>query len=95
MPNIRNQSKCYNKASAVNQKKLPTVQVRRLKVSCLSAKSEMLSYRTWQTRSKVPFLKLSGKWLEEAGFNISSTVSIIVKDNLLIIEPLPENDIAI
>lgn len=36
----------------------------------------------------VPFLRLSGKWLQQAGFSIDTTVTVIVEDNLLIIRPV-------
>lgn len=38
----------------------------------------------------VPFLRLSGKWLQQAGFCIDSTVSVTVEDNLLVIRPIEE-----
>lgn len=89
MPNVKNQSR-RNKSVAKNQKTLPKVQIRRLKVSSLSVEKERLSFPIIGKRKRVPFLKLSGKWLEDAGFSISSNVSIIVKDNLLIIKPIDE-----
>ena len=75
-----------NKPVATNQEKLPSVQVRRLTVSHLSAERERITFDTWQNRHKVPYLKLSGVWLEEAGFTISSKVNVIVRNKLLIIE---------
>lgn len=35
----------------------------------------------------VPFLRLSGKWLQQAGFDIYSTVSVTVEERLLTIQP--------
>lgn len=36
----------------------------------------------------VPWLNVSGVWLEQAGFNIGLQVEIIVRDQELIIKPL-------
>ena len=36
----------------------------------------------------VPWLNISGVWLEELGFNVGDTVKITTRDRLLIIEPL-------
>lgn len=35
----------------------------------------------------VPFIRLLGVWLEEAGFRMDSKVDVIVDTNLLIIKP--------
>lgn len=86
MPNVKSQSQC-NKPVAKKRKSLPKVQIRSLKVSYLSVEKERLSFDTWENRNKVPYLKLSGKWLEDAGFSISCKVDIIVDNNLLIIKP--------
>lgn len=37
---------------------------------------------------EVPWLNVSGVWLEELGFRVGDTVSITTRDRLLIIEPL-------
>jgi len=37
---------------------------------------------------QVPWLNVSGIWLEQAGFNIGLQVEIIVRDQELIIKPL-------
>lgn len=37
---------------------------------------------------EVPWLNVSGVWLEQAGFNIGLQVEIIVRDQELIIKPL-------
>lgn len=79
-----------NESVATNQEELPNVQVRRMTVSYLSTEREWLTYDTWQNKRKVAYLKLSGRWLEEAGFTISSKVNVIVKNNLLIIENVSE-----
>lgn len=36
----------------------------------------------------VPWLSVSGVWLEEMGFKVGDTVNIIIREKLLIIEPL-------
>lgn len=36
----------------------------------------------------VPWLSVSGVWLEELGFKVGDTVNIIVREKLLIIEPV-------
>jgi toxic protein SymE len=38
--------------------------------------------------TQVPWLNLSGRWLEQAGFNIGSNVEITVRRNKLIIKAL-------
>lgn len=85
MPNSKSQFKS-NKSVAKKQETIHTVQVRHLTVSYLSVERERLTFDTYQNRNRVPFLKLSGQWLEDAGFSIASKVSIIVRDNLLIVE---------
>ena len=41
----------------------------------------------YQLNCAVPFIRLCGKWLEEAGFSIEDKVNVTVRDNLLMIEP--------
>ncbi|MEP7094752.1 MAG: SymE family type I addiction module toxin [Flavobacterium sp.] len=36
----------------------------------------------------VPWLSVSGVWLEELGFKVGDTVNIIIREKLLIIEPV-------
>lgn len=36
----------------------------------------------------VPWLSVSGVWLEKLGFKVGDTVNIIIREKLLIIEPL-------
>jgi hypothetical protein len=36
----------------------------------------------------VPWLSVSGVWLEELGFKVGDTVKIIIREKLLIIEPV-------
>lgn len=47
----------------------------------------------WGNQKTVPWLTVSGVWLEELGFNIGDTVRITAREKLLVIEPveaLPE-----
>lgn len=44
----------------------------------------------WGNQKTVPWLTVSGVWLEELGFNIGDTVRITTREKLLIIEPLEE-----
>jgi hypothetical protein len=36
----------------------------------------------------VPFIRLCGKWLKDAGFSVNDKIKVIVKDNLLVLEPV-------
>jgi hypothetical protein len=54
-------------------------------IKYLCTEKAKFTFGTYENRNKVPFLNLSGKWLEDAGFHISCNVNIIVKDNLLVI----------
>ena len=42
----------------------------------------------YQLNRAVPFIRLCGKWLKEAGFSVDDKVNVIVKNNLLVIEPV-------
>ena len=42
----------------------------------------------YQLNSAVPFIRLCGKWLKDAGFSIDDKVVVTIKDNLLILEPV-------
>lgn len=59
-----------------------------------SSKCVKLHYRNRACRGNasgnksVPWLNISGVWLEKLGFEIGDTVRIIARDKLLIIEPL-------
>ena len=35
-----------------------------------------------------PFISLSGKWLEDAGFTVGDKICVTVKDNQLVIDPV-------
>ena len=41
-----------------------------------------------QSADNVPMLRISGKWLKEYGFNAGDLVSITVREELLIIQPV-------
>ena len=45
-----------------------------------------VSYMYQSGKFSVPFIRLCGKWLEDAGFAVDNKVKITVKDNLLIVE---------
>ena len=47
-----------------------------------------VSYMYQSGKFSVPFIRLCGKWLEDAGFSVEDKVKITVKDNLLILEPV-------
>lgn len=42
--------------------------------------------KPWRTDREVPWLNLSGRWLEEAGFRAGDAVDIRVEENMLIIK---------
>ena len=48
-------------------------------------------YRLYQPRGsnyiKVPEVRLSGKWLQELGFDISQRISVRVQKGLIVIRP--------
>jgi len=41
-----------------------------------------------QFNGSVPFIRLCGKWLSDAGFSVDDKVNVTVKNNLLVIEPV-------
>lgn len=43
--------------------------------------------KSWNGLINIPFLKLTGVWLEESGFPVNCKVDVIVDNNLLIIKP--------
>lgn len=45
------------------------------------------SYLAYQ-KHKVPFIRLSGKWLEDLGFKVHSTFTLIVEDNSIQLSPV-------
>jgi len=44
----------------------------------------------WGNQKTVPWLTVSGVWLEELGFNIGDTVRITAREKLLVIEPVED-----
>ena len=68
----------------MNQQEQPAVlnackKPRRLTIGCTG---------TGAPRPDVPFLRLSGRWLERAGFPIGRSIRVDVNDRRLIIEPV-------
>jgi len=59
------------------------IQVRHLKVSSQAVPRE----NSFNGIRNIPFLRLTGVWLENAGFPVDSKVDIIVGNNLLVIKP--------
>ena len=47
-----------------------------------------VSYLYDSNSVNVPFIRLCGKWLNDAGFSTKNKVKVTVKDNLLILEPV-------
>jgi len=45
------------------------------------------SMRRARRQNPVPFLRLSGRWLESAGFEIGSKVRVVVEADRLVVEP--------
>jgi len=41
-----------------------------------------------QSNGSVPFIRLCGKWLKDAGFCVEDKIKVTVKDNLLVLEPV-------
>ncbi len=52
-----------------------------------SAPSGWRSVRQARRQRAVPFLRLSGRWLESAGFEIGSKVRVVVEADRLVVEP--------
>jgi len=47
-----------------------------------------VSYLYQSGKFSVPFIRLCGKWLKDAGFSTKDKIRVIVKDNLLVLEPV-------
>ncbi len=60
-----------------------TRQERRLKVS--SILSDQTSKTQGKTQVKVPWIRMQGKWLEQAGFEIRTSVRIRVMTGCLVL----------
>jgi len=84
MDNYKTNSRKPHKAKIVKSKTgKSAVHLRRLKVS-----SQSVTCRNSGNGLKyIPFLRLTGVWLDEVGFRIDTKVDIIVDNNLLIIKP--------
>ena len=52
------------------------------------ARQLTVSYMHQSGKFRVPFIRICGKWLEDAGFSVDNKVKITVKDDLLILEPV-------
>ena len=50
------------------------------------ARQLTVSYMYQSGKFEVPFIRICGKWLEDAGFSVNNKVRVIVEDNLLILE---------
>lgn len=51
-----------------------------------------ISSKHLSTYKSVPELRLSGNWFKKLGFDIGKTVRITTRENLLIIEPIADED---
>jgi len=60
-----------------------SLHLRRLTVSSQS----VVNKKSSNGLKPIPFLRLMGVWLDQAGFPINSQVDVIVDNNLLIIKP--------
>jgi len=47
-----------------------------------------ISYVHHRNNNIVPYIRLSGKWLDEADFPIYGKVNVVVENNRLVIEPV-------
>ena len=45
-----------------------------------------VSYLSNSNNVTVPFIRLCGKWLKDAGFLIDDKIKVTVKDNLLVLQ---------
>ncbi len=52
-----------------------------------SSPSGWRSVRQARRQQAVPYLRLSGHWLESAGFEIGSKVRVVVESDRLVVEP--------
>jgi hypothetical protein len=58
-----------------------------------TAKFQSMSYNgKWGFRSEYPWLRLSGKWIEDAGFKIDETCQIKVSKNKLVITKIKSSN---
>ncbi|MCD7978094.1 MAG: SymE family type I addiction module toxin [Tannerellaceae bacterium] len=92
MPNIEKTNKKVYRGLKVPKPrpKRPSVKqslsyphVRKLTVSSQA----VARVKSWNGLRSIPFLKLTGIWLEEVGFPVDAKVDVIVDNNLLVIKP--------
>lgn len=81
MPNISRKPLKAKVVKGRNSKS--TVHLRRLTVTSQSVSSVSSN----NGLKAIPFIRLTGVWLDNAGFSIDSKVDVIVDDNLLILKP--------
>ncbi|MCD8031330.1 MAG: SymE family type I addiction module toxin [Bacteroides sp.] len=94
MPNI-SKKKNSAKGAKVSGKKPLKAKVLKIKNSDESLHLRRLTVSSQSVINKkssnglkpIPFLRLMGVWLDQAGFPINSQVDVIVDNNLLIIKP--------
>lgn len=85
MDNYKKNSRKPYKAKLVKSRTgKSVVHLRRLKVSSQSVTCK----NSGNGLKNIPFLRLTGIWLDEVGFGIDTKVDIIVDNNLLIIKPV-------
>lgn len=73
--------KRISRSTATRQEpKLPSVKKRRLTLQPFSLVRNILPQRN------IPGIIVKGRWLEQAGFNINDTVTVIVRDKKLVIQ---------
>jgi len=84
MPYTKKSRRRSLKANVVKIKNSESVvHLRRLTISSQS----VVNKKSWNGLKPIPFLRLQGLWMEEAGFPANSQVDVIVDNNLLIIKP--------
>ena len=62
------------------------IKMKRIQIQKPYARQLSVSYMYQSGKFEVPFIRLCGKWLEDAGFSVDNKVRVTVKDNLLILE---------
>ena len=60
--------------------------MRKIQIQKPYARQLTVSYMYQSGKYEVPFIRICGKWLEDAGFSVNNKVRVIVEDNLLILE---------
>jgi len=80
---INSRSRTTKRAKTSKRKKRSIQRLRQLTVSSQA----VARVNSWNGLKNIPFLKLTGVWLEEVGFPIDCKVDVIVKKKRLIITP--------